>query len=285
MSAQQSVKRNLLDAIRYLLKPIIRLAIKNGILLPEFEEVLRLAFMDEALREIKRSGRNASVEAISLMINMDVAKVRQYSRSPGREDYDRLAQQISAAGLVLSSWHMDPQYTGPYGIVLDLPFESDSGRDGISFTKLAQQHCPDLPPRALLDELMRTDCVVSVGSGYFRAVKRSYIPRPLSPEAIKRFARIVHNLAETGEFNLRRESSGGEGRFERTIYTGGVLNPRDLRLFDKFLRERGQLFSDEVDNWLSERERPRSDGEGSGFQTGIGIYHYVVNDDDENDLQ
>ena len=37
MSAQQSVKRNLLDAIRYLLKPIIRLAIKNGILLPEFE--------------------------------------------------------------------------------------------------------------------------------------------------------------------------------------------------------------------------------------------------------
>jgi hypothetical protein len=285
MSAQQSVKRNLLDAIRYLLKPVVRLALKNGILLPEFEEVLRHAFMDEALREIKRSGRTASTEAISLMINMDVAKVRQYSRSPSREDYDRLAQQNSAAGLVLSSWHVNPQYTGPYGIVLDLPFESESGRDGISFSKLAQQQCPDLPPRALLDELMRTDCVVSVGSGYFRAVQRSYIPRPLSPEAIKRFARIVHNLAETGEFNLRRESGGGQGRFERTIYTGGVLTPKDLRSFDQFLRERGQLFCDEVDNWLTERERPRSDGEGSGFQTGIGIYHYVVNDDDESDLQ
>jgi hypothetical protein len=284
MSANQSVKRNLLDAFRYLLKPIIRLALRNGIAAPEFEAVLRKAYIDEGVSELKRSGREASVEAVSLMINLDVATVRQFTTVHGRENYDRQAQEMTSAGVVLSAWHTDPQYTGPYGIVLDLPFESEPGRDGISFGKLAQRHCPDLTPRALLDELMRTDCVVSVGSDYYRAVKRSYIPSPLSPEAIKRFARIVHNLAETGAMNLRREAAGGKGRFERTIYTAGVLSATDLLAFERFLRERGQLFSDDVDNWLSERERPRSEGDAPGFQTGVGIYHYVVNDSDEGDL-
>jgi hypothetical protein len=47
------------------------------------------------------------------------------------------------------------------------------------------------------------------------------------------------------------------------------------------VRERGQLFADDVDNWLSDRSE---EGHPDAVQTGIGYYHYVVNSDDERDF-
>jgi hypothetical protein len=48
-----------------------------------------------------------------------------------------------------------------------------------------------------------------------------------------------------------------------------------------YVRERGQIFADDMDNWLSTRSKK---GEADTVQTGIGFYHYVVNEEDERDF-
>ncbi len=49
----QSVKENLLAAFRYLLKPLVRLAVKNAVAFPEFSEVLKQAYIDVAERQFR----------------------------------------------------------------------------------------------------------------------------------------------------------------------------------------------------------------------------------------
>jgi hypothetical protein len=74
---------------------------------------------------------------------------------------------------------------------------------------------------------------------------------------------------------------GGKGLIERTIYTVHGITKDDLKEFDRFIRERGQIFADDIDNWLSDRDK---EGCRDGIKTGVGIYHYIVNEDDERAL-
>ena len=66
------------------------------------------------------------------------------------------------------------------------------------------------------------------------------------------------------------------------MYADYGLRPEDLAAFDKYVRERGQLFADDIDNWLSDRSQ---ESHPDAVQTGIGFYHYVVNKDDEEDFR
>jgi hypothetical protein len=106
------------------------------------------------------------------------------------------------------------------------------------------------------------------------------VPEQLSAESISRFANVVHNVIETLELNLRTTTQDGR-RVERTVFADYGLARQDLEAFDKYIRERGQLFADDIDNWLSTKSQ---EGIKDAVQTGIGIYHYVVNEEDERDF-
>lgn len=279
----QSVKENLLAAFRYLLKPLVRLAVKNGASFPEFSQALKQAYVDVAARQMRASGKDPSEEGIALIANIQTTEVRQILQSAGDVNVGFAAQEGNPLPTVLSAWHTDVKYTGPYGVVRDLPFSRDDSEadDPNTFSQLAADYCPGVSAKELLDELIRTGCVQDVGNGHFRAIKRSYVPDPLSARSILLFARIVHNICEAAEVNLREESVGGKGLIERTVYTVHGITKQDLKAFDKFIRPRAQLFADDIDIWLSDRDK---EGSTDSIRTGVGIYHYIVNEEDERTL-
>lgn len=281
-----SVKSNLLVAFRYLLKPLVRLSVKNGLTFPELSAVLKQAYVDIAARQMLASGMATTEEGISLIANIDVGDVRDILSSPIQPQFDHQDQQGSSIAKLLSAWNNNPQYSGPYGVLLDLPFDSTSDHTGKrerSFSDLARETAPGVSPRAVLDECLRIECVISVGDGFYRAVKRSHVPEPLTKHSIGHFAHVVHNVCETCERNLRVESADGKGLFERRIFTDTRINGNDLKEFDSYVRTRGQQFADDIDNWLSTKTTPAAGGAPS-IHTGIGVYHYILNDEDEHDF-
>lgn len=278
----ESVKHNLLAAFRYLLRPLIRIAIRNGATFPEFVESLKQAFVDVSSAQLRAAGKEASADAISVMTAIERDDV--FRKAAGDDAAGLNADKsLNAAARLLVGWHTDREYVGPYGLVQDLEFAPAGGsqkKDVRGFMQLANRYCPGYPPRVLLDELIRTRCVQDLGNGYFRAMTRLYVPEQLSPESIRRFAQVVHNVTETLEFNLRKAAPGA-GRIERTVFADYGLSKSDLEEFNKYVRERGQIFADDIDNWLSTRsEKSVKDV----IQTGIGFYHYVINEDDERDF-
>ena len=241
------------------------------------------AYVNVAVAQLKAAGREVSPDAISIMTEVISEDVQELLLSPDDAKLSEAEQKINAAARVLVGWHTDREYIGPYGLVRDLPFaksDSPGKRDVRGFVELAERYCEGYPPKVLLDELVRTACVQDLGNGFYRALTRSYVPEQLSAESIRRFAQVVHNVTETLEVNLRRSETGAR-RVERTVFADYGL-PRDaLGAFDKYIRDRGQIFADDIDNWLSARSH---EGQPGTVQTGIGFYHYVVNEEDERDF-
>ena len=67
----QTVKSNLLAAFRHLLKPLVRLAIKNGVSIREFSQAIKGTYVDVATKQITAAGDKATREAIAVMLNVD----------------------------------------------------------------------------------------------------------------------------------------------------------------------------------------------------------------------
>lgn len=274
-----SVKNSLLAAFRYLLKPLVRMAIKNGVSCPEFSTALKQAYIDVASRQLTAAGTLVTSEGIFVITSIEEREIDRMLRVDLESHEELDAQGQSPLPRVLNAWHTDGRYTGPYGVLRDLEFTQSAKSEGMAFSDLAETYCPGISPRALLDELLRTGCVKEVGSGVYRALSRSYVPDPLSNESIRLVAQVVHNLCETLEVNLRPESRGGKGLMQRTVYTRTGFNSEAMKRLETHVRERGQLFVEQIDDWFANnQEREGSEGR---FKTGVGVYHYVVNDEDE----
>jgi hypothetical protein len=274
----ESVNKKLRAAFRYLLKPLVRIALKHGVLFPEFSESLKQAYVDVGAKQITASGKEATEEGISLITNVEKRDIRTVLEGGGDATFARTAQQVSPMAVILGVWHTDPKYSGPYGVLRDLEFAPPASKDDDSFSGLVHAHCPGFPPQVILDELLSIGAVEEVGSGFYRAVSRSYLPEPLSVPSILNLARVVHNLCETLEVNLRARAERGEGLMERTIFTVHGIPRNQHPEFNKYIHLRGQAFADDIDNWISVRDE---EGIKDGMQIGVGFYHYIVNEDDE----
>ena len=159
---------------------------------------------------------------------------------------------------------------------LELRYDSDVPADA-TFVRLVQRYSGDMTPRAMLDELLRVGAVVETDQNWFKVVRREYVPHTLAPDFLERVGRGVHNFVHTIEMNMQKVGPG-KGRFERTVRPDSGLRAQDLPLFDQYVRQKSQALLEDIDNWLTKLERPNKNE--PTIQTGVGIYHFVVEDDE-----
>ena len=279
---EQSVKGNLLAAITHVLRPLCRIAIRNGIGFDDLSMALQSALVNGAKAELASTGRKElSEEEVGLMAGMTALQVRGV-RAAGSSVNIALNYSL-AASEVLAGWHSDVLYLGPYGLVLDIPISpevSTHGSDSRCFENLVEKYAgPNVSASIVLDALLKSGAVQSLGNGFVRCVARTYIAERLSPENIQEFAEAVHNVVGTMAVNLKR-TVRGTGLLQRTVFADYGLTEEDLAKFNGFIRKTGEKFIDEVDTWFSKHSNKEKQGP---IKTGIGLYHYVENDEDRED--
>jgi hypothetical protein len=279
---EQSVKANLLAAITHVLRPLCRIAIRNGIGFDDLSMALQSALVKGARAEVAADGRKElSEEEVGLMTGMTALQVRG---TRGSENKANPALNYSwAASEVLAGWHSDVLYLGPYGLVLDIPIFTEvanRGQDSRSFESLVRKYAgPNVSVEIVLDALLKSGAVQNLGNGIVRCVARTYIAERLSPENIQAFAEAVHNVVGTMAVNLKR-TVRGTGLLQRTVFADYGLSEEDLAKFNVFIRKTGEKFIDEVDTWFSKHSNKERRGE---IKTGIGLYHYVENNEDREE--
>ena len=280
MSGPYNVKQALLAAYRHLLTPLVRILLRNGISYLEFAEVTREVFVNVAGRDFTLPKRKISLSRIAIMTGLSRKEVARLAKEGGNRR--GLASSIfNRVRRVLQGWYTDSDFTGPYGVPLDLKFD-DLGRK-ISFTEFVRRYSGDMPARAMLDELIRVGaCRIESESGLIRVLNRSYIPEKLDTESIRHFGSQTRCFIDTLDFNMRK-SAPGRGRFERIVFANEGLSPDDVERFDNFLRERGHQMLVELDDWLAARQKPQK-GE-TTIHTGVGIYHYIRSEEAERLLE
>lgn len=273
-----SVKRGLLAAYSNLLRPLVRILLRHGVTYAEFSEVVKTVFVTIAAQEFRVPGKKMSKARIAIVTGLTRKEVQRLS-SVDKDDRFSLRTNLSRIGRVLSGWHTDPDFTGPYGMPLEIRYDSDVAQDA-TFVRLVQQYSGDMTPRAMLDELLRVGAVVETDQNWFRAVRREYVPQTLAPDFLERVGRGVHDFIHTVEENIQKKP-GDPGRFERTVRPAAGIKAEDLPLLDAYVREKCQAMLEDIDNWLTKLEKPDPSKGDKPIQTGVGIYHFVVKDEFE----
>src|SRR3970040_1784731 len=151
MSVAYTVNLRLLAAFRFLLVPLVRILLRNGISFNEISEVIKGAYARVAATDFAVPGRSMSYSRIS--ITTGLAR-RDIERVLGNEDRLRRALESNASRIanVLQGWHNDPEFMGPYGFPRDLSFEREVD-GGPCFGDLVVRYAADVSPQLMLEGL------------------------------------------------------------------------------------------------------------------------------------
>lgn len=273
-----SVKTGLLAAYSKLLGPLTRILLKNGVTFGEFSEVVKTSFVTIAAQDFGVPGKKMTKARIAIVTGLTRKEVQRLSNDDQKERY-KLKTNLNRITRVLSGWHTDPEYTGPYGMPLEIRYDSAIPND-VTFVRLVQQYSGDMTPRAMLDELLRVEAVAQPDHDWVKVLKRTYVPDPFAPDSLERLGRGVRDYVATMEVNMEKSESGA-GRFERFVAPEFGLKEEDLADFNAYVRIRCQGLLEEIDNWLSKKEPPDTESGEKAIKTGVGIFHFISEENDE----
>ena len=270
----QEVKDHLRAALSLMFKPLIRLLIAQGVTHAEFSETAKEVYVETALRHFDTDRRinKSRIAILTGLTRKEVKNVIDRSLSS-----DHKEKTYSRPARVLTGWYSDPMFQGPYGIPLELPYESTDDEEP-SFVGLVKRYSGDMAPKQMLTQLVEAGAVVEV-EGRYKAVSRIFIHSKLSPDLIRRLGSVGYRVFSSAAKNIDT-SIEAEGHFDRMVFADDGCTDEVIAMFDEFIRSRGQEFLEELDVWFSSRKDSNSPGSPLK-ETGLYMVHYV---EDENDL-
>jgi hypothetical protein len=263
------------------MRPLVRILVRNGVSYGEFAELLKSVFVDSAQDVLQMPDSRQSVSRIAITTGLTRLEVSRLLTQTD-EDAEALLGRLSRVGRLLTGWHQDSDFTGPYGIPYEVQFEGPIGRR--SFTELVRRYTSDVPADEMLDELRRIGAVLDLGNGFYRVLIRSYIPSAADPAKFHAMSVAFTDLAKTLDQNLRPDED--QKIFERRVWAPNGITPTDALDFDRYVKDRGQQFLESLDDWLSTREAEAArSGADQSVKVGVAMYMFVRPLDEQSDQE
>ena len=259
------IKETLLSAFRQLLRPLVRTLLRHGVSYAEYAETSKAVFVEVAEADLVAPGDPSRTSLLTGLTRSEIARIKEQLAVRQRPS----TANLNRIGRILAGWHQDPDFTGPYGLALELPF---SGA-GHTFVELAKRYATGADPAAVLQELRDVGVVADGKGGRIRVLTRAYIPSQEDPAVFQFFGVALRDLAETLDFNLNSDSDAGY--FERRVWTPAGIDPLDLPEFDALVHQRGQQFLETLDNYLTTKETEADHlAESAKLRVGVGVYMF-----------
>jgi hypothetical protein len=272
------VKPQVLKAFRHLLRPIVRVLLRNGVTWKEFAEIGKEVFVDVARHDYGIEGRPTNVARVALMTGLRRHEVTRIKKVlSGEEKAEEPAP--SRISQILTAWHVDPDFLARDGTPAVLP----AAGEGASLELLLKRYAGDMPHSAVLKELELLGLIKKESRGY-RVTSRDYIRSAADPDLLRQAAVALHDHATTLAHNV--DSNRTEPpRFER-MATHRALPRRHERAFRELLAVEGQAFLERIDAWLTARAsatattktKHAAAARGRTVRAGVGVY--LIHDDE-----
>ncbi len=274
----QEVKDHLRSALSLMFKPLVRLLIAQGVTHAEFAETAKEVYVEVALKHFEAEGKvnRSRVAILTGLTRKEVKNVIDRTLESGYQE-----KSFSRPERVLTGWYSDPQFQGPYGIPLELPYESGDSEEKC-FVELVKQYSGDMAPRQMLNQLIEAGSVVEVG-GRYKAVRRIFKHSTLSPSLIKRLGEVGYRVFSTAAKNIDKQMEGS-GYFDRMVFADDGCTDEQITAFNEYIKKRGQEYLEEIDVWFSSRKEQNRPGQ-KRKDTGLYMVHYVEDSDDFGTLR
>src|SRR5512138_1319369 len=111
---------HVMAATRQLLKPIVHVLIRCGISWREFAEIAKTTFVEVATTKFGKRGRPTNVSRTAMLTGIPRRDVRKQRVKIAKEP-EAPNGYVTRASLVLSAWHLDPEFLDADGRPVPLP--------------------------------------------------------------------------------------------------------------------------------------------------------------------
>jgi hypothetical protein len=278
-----NVKTAFSVSLQRLLRPLVRIMLREGLTYPNFIAIAQMAFVESAAKDFAGKGAKATPASLCALTGMSVQEINSALAEKERFEASETFEVSNPFARVLHGWHNDRDYVGPYGFPIDLEFE---GRP-LSFTDLTNRHAAGVSPGVVLKELRRVGAVTEVGANVWKPLQQEYIEPNLTPENLSRMAGLVESLLSTLETNTRGKQYG-TGNFERTMIVDAPLTYRQLLELQAYTRLVGGQFLQRVDTFAAvelQEKMGAKPGEVADIRAGLQCFLYVEAAPDETRLR
>ncbi len=269
--AQATHSHALSAAILQLLRPLVRILLRNNLSHRTLADLAKQVYVDVANAEFAIHGKKQTVSRIAILSGLtrkDVHRLLKLSAT-SKSSKSISAEEYHRGSRVITGWLRDPKYGDGKGHPRPLAME---GR-GASFSALVNSYSGDMPVRAMLDELLRVGAVKRLKDGRICLVSRGYIPQKGSLEKLQVLGADTADLISTIDHNIYLKPT--KPHFQRKVMYDNV--PREAaKEFRTVVAAEGQEFLEKLDRWLAHRDRdvnPASKGSGR-VRVGLGVFQF-----------
>jgi hypothetical protein len=254
------------------LKPLIHILLSCGITWREFAQLARTTYVEVASDNFGKRGRPTNVSRTAILTGLARREVRKQRQLLGGKP-NTLAGYVTKASLVLSAWHLDPDFRDKNGRPAILRMK---GR-GKTFTALiGRSGGADVRPSTLLKELIAAGAVRARPDGRLEAIKRDYIPHSMDEQLIRLWGTVIADVATTYVHNVTRTGKAAK-RFERSA-VNDRMPVSALPGFARLLEQEGQVFLERIDKWLTAQQSKPAGRRGTVHTVRLGIGLYQIQD-------
>jgi hypothetical protein len=255
-------------AVLRLLRPLVRIMLRNGVSYSTFSDFVKWVYVDVAGKEFGIQGRKQSTSRVAVITGLSRKEVKRVQKLPKPDD-SASTERYNRAARVIAAWRRERNFLDAEGQPAPLPM---AGQD-VSFSQLVKRFSGDVPVRATLDELIRVGAVERLEDGRVSLLTRTYIPEGGDADKLHILGTDAAHLISTIDHNLKSDPIGPF--FQRKVAYDN-LPDEILPVFRKHSAKKAQSLLENLDRWLAQRDRdvtPTVKGTGRN-NAGIGIYYF-----------
>jgi len=261
------MNRHLTTAIYAILKPLVGLMYRNGLSFGDFSTIAKHAFIKETEKELLASDQKATTSSLAIITGLtrkDVATLRKQD-APKSE----AVIQQNRAIRVISGWVSELGFCDANGDpkILDISGSKNS------FEALVQKHSGDIPYKAILKELLRSEAVLVTDNKKVTLIRAAYISSDDENDKYKHLAEDVSQLISTIKHNIISKEL--EPRFQRKVCYEKV--PAEyVDEFKALANQENQKLLVKLNKWLAQHDIDNQVGDETDapMKVGVGVYYF-----------
>jgi hypothetical protein len=258
-----AIRTILNESVMKILRPLIRVMLRNGVSCGSFEELVRKAYVDEAFSIGRKNQLKTTVSSVSAQTGLSRKEVKRLNELE-QTQHAEIEQKYNRAVRVISGWVNESKFIDDDGNARTLPLDGETG----SFAELVKEFSGDVTTKAMLNLLLVADCVKVTGDRV-ELIKHAYVPGKDSAEVIRILGTDTSELISTIDYNLTAD--GSEKRYQRKVSTA-VFDENSVEEFKILANKKSQALLEELDAWLAQNE-VKPDDENKRYVS-LGIYYY-----------
>ncbi len=257
----------LTKAVLTVLRPLLRVLIRNEVSHAQFSELARQAYVDVAYEHFSIPNRKMTYARAAVLTGLSRKEVVRLNAL--RNADVKLKQSTPNRALrVINGWMHDAEFHTADGQPADLPIQGPTG----SFSALVARYSGDITLGAVLDELARVGIVSRLENHHVRLESQGYIPKDNELQKVQILATCAADLLGTAAHNLENEQ--GDTRFQRQLVYDNV--PHDVAGEFRIIGEKKAMellveLNQLLDRAIRHDAAPNTD---RTSRVGMGIYYF-----------